>query len=176
MSKISCETCADLMPLVKDEVASEDSKRLVQEHIQSCGECRRLYGEEVIFEDSDKIILSQLKRSLGKIFIIVIGLGILFGISLAGNQLMFYNILIMPTIGAISYFVLRKRAAYVCLAIFILVYLRWLYDSFGYALNGSFIQAFLPPLWWAIIYLGLTMIGVVIAILLVFGFSKEEKR
>ena len=32
-SNISCDVCLDLIPLVRDKVASEDSNRLVYEHI-----------------------------------------------------------------------------------------------------------------------------------------------
>ena len=32
MSKISCDTCLDLIPLVKDGVSSQDSRKLVEDH------------------------------------------------------------------------------------------------------------------------------------------------
>lgn len=176
MNKISCDICRDLMPLVKDEVASEDSKQAVYEHIKSCEECKNIYGEEVVFENSDKKILKDIKKNLTHICLVIIGLGILFGISLSANQFMFYNILIMPAIGYISYFSLKKKAIYVCVVVFVTVYLRWLYDSFGYFLEGYFVQAFVPPLWWSLIYLALTVSGVLIAALLHFGFRKEQKN
>ena len=176
MNKISCDICMDLMPLVKDEVASDDSKKAVYEHMKSCENCKNVYGEEMFFEDSDKKILKDIKKNLTHICLIIIGLGILFGISLSANQFMFYNILIMPIIGGIAYFSLKKKSIYVCVTVFVIVYLRWLYDSFGYALNGNFVQAFIPPLWWALIYLALTVFGVLIAALLYFGFRKEQKN
>jgi predicted anti-sigma-YlaC factor YlaD len=37
---ISCEIISDLMPLVKDKVASEDSIMLVSEHLKSCEKCK----------------------------------------------------------------------------------------------------------------------------------------
>ncbi len=43
MSKISCDVIKDLMVLYDDNVCSEESRRLVEEHIRECGECRRLY-------------------------------------------------------------------------------------------------------------------------------------
>ncbi|MFI3215155.1 MAG: zf-HC2 domain-containing protein [Eubacteriales bacterium] len=175
MNKISCDICMDLMPLVKDEVASDDSKKVVYEHMKFCEDCKNVYGVEVVFEDSDKKILKDIKKNLTHICLIIIGLGMLFGISLSANQFMFYNILIMPAIGGISYFSLKKKSIYVCTAVFITVYLRWLYDSFGYALNGNLVQAFIPPLWWALIYTGLTLFGILVAMLLHFGFKKEKK-
>ena len=174
MSKLSCNMCIDLMPLVKDEVASEDSKKAVEEHIKTCESCRKLFGEEVVFEDSDSHIIAKIKKNLTRILVIIIALGILFGISLSASSFMFYNVLIMPVIGAVSYFAFKKKSLFLCLAIFIIVYLRWVYDSIGYVIEGSLVQAFLPPLFWALIYLGLTVLGVVIAFLLCFGFGKEK--
>ncbi len=176
MNKISCDICTDLIPLVKDEVASEDSKKAVLEHINLCPACKALYGNEIAFSSSDPKIISKIKKHLLKLSLSIIVLAMLFGISLSANQFMFYNILIMPTIGAISYFSLKKKAVFSCLAIFVLVYLRWFFHSSGYLLEGNLLQAFLPPLWWAIIYLGLTVFGVVVAMLLRFGFGKEQKN
>ncbi len=41
MSKVSCNVIRDLLPLDIDGVVSEDSKRLVEEHLEGCEECRR---------------------------------------------------------------------------------------------------------------------------------------
>lgn len=40
MMKIDCDVARDLMPLVLDEVSSESSKNLVNEHISECEACR----------------------------------------------------------------------------------------------------------------------------------------
>ena len=42
MNKISCEICKDLIPLVKDGIASEDSVAAVEEHIKECENCKAL--------------------------------------------------------------------------------------------------------------------------------------
>ena len=34
--KITCDMCLDLMPLVLDGLASEDSEKAVREHIAGC--------------------------------------------------------------------------------------------------------------------------------------------
>lgn len=41
MDKISCEIIKDLLPLYIDDVVSEDSKALVEHHLNDCDECRR---------------------------------------------------------------------------------------------------------------------------------------
>lgn len=43
--KISCEVVEDLLPLYVDGVASEESRRLVEEHAAECENCRRLLEE-----------------------------------------------------------------------------------------------------------------------------------
>lgn len=43
MKKIECETCKDLLTLYVDDVCSESSRQLVEEHMQSCDECREAY-------------------------------------------------------------------------------------------------------------------------------------
>lgn len=43
MNKNDCNVVRDLMPLVLDRVASDESRGLVEEHMASCGECRKQY-------------------------------------------------------------------------------------------------------------------------------------
>ena len=40
---MTCEVIRDLLPLCADGVASDESRAAVEEHIQTCGECRALY-------------------------------------------------------------------------------------------------------------------------------------
>ena len=40
MNKIDCEICMDLIPLVKDGIASEESYKAVEEHVKECETCR----------------------------------------------------------------------------------------------------------------------------------------
>ena len=42
--KRKCNVARDLMPLVIDGVASEDSQQYVDEHIAECTECALTYG------------------------------------------------------------------------------------------------------------------------------------
>ena len=41
MSKISCNVIQDIMPLYVDEIVSEDTKKLVEEHLKECEDCRK---------------------------------------------------------------------------------------------------------------------------------------
>ncbi|HDR7437260.1 TPA: zf-HC2 domain-containing protein [Bacillus anthracis] len=41
MSKVSCDIVKDLLPLFYDDVCSEDSKKMVEEHLIHCNSCKR---------------------------------------------------------------------------------------------------------------------------------------
>ena len=47
-NEIPCGVIVDLMPLYNEELCSEESRQLVEEHLQTCGECRELYGKLAI--------------------------------------------------------------------------------------------------------------------------------
>lgn len=44
MNKITCDMARDLMPLVIDSVASNDSRAALQTHLQDCGDCARIFA------------------------------------------------------------------------------------------------------------------------------------
>lgn len=45
MNKIDCNVIGDLLPLYVDKVCSKESAELVEEHIQSCEKCKKLFDE-----------------------------------------------------------------------------------------------------------------------------------
>lgn len=40
--KITCAVCKDLLPLYQENLCSEDSKKLVEEHIENCTDCKNI--------------------------------------------------------------------------------------------------------------------------------------
>lgn len=77
MKEISCDVCLDLMPLVRDGVASEDSRGAVEAHIAGCESCRNLYaGEKLPAADREKALSKAVKRvqavSIGVLIVIVL--------------------------------------------------------------------------------------------------------
>lgn len=40
MSKVSCDIIKDLLPLYYDKVCSNDSRKLVEEHLAECSSCK----------------------------------------------------------------------------------------------------------------------------------------
>ena len=166
---ISCEVCRDLMPLVRDGVASADSEALVRVHTERCGGCRTMLESETPPEHSmpdDARVLRRLRWRL-------LAQSVLFALWLTSRAGGVYLAWWLPLVGAACYYVLRRRcwlvpaaaAAFVLLYFFIpnMQSLQWgsvmLYVSMALAVAG--------PL----------AIGCAIAGLLHFAFGnrKEEK-
>lgn len=178
MDRISCDVCMDLLPLVQDNVASEDSKVLVQNHIKECKNCQKVFNS---FSEAPKMnekrILKRIKKQLFIIAIVIIALGGLVGLALSESMGMFYNIIIMPAIGAIGYFALKRKAYLVPLIILAFSYI-WLLVK--YIAEGMFVETPLfygltIPMYWGMIYSVLCVLGILIAFLLDIAFRKEKK-
>lgn len=59
---MSCNIIIDLLPLYIDDVCSEDSRRMVEEHLKECEDCRReaeMMKKEITVSDMD-IIQSEM--------------------------------------------------------------------------------------------------------------------
>lgn len=69
--KLTCNTIGDMLPLVVEDLASEDTIKLVKNHIKDCSKCRDAYEEistsRLDFtkkEDLDTIPLKNVKKKL----------------------------------------------------------------------------------------------------------------
>ena len=180
MSKITCDVCMDLLPLVQDHAASEDSCALVWEHLSQCSRCSEAYNgikrEPVVIDDQK--VLSKIKKQLFMAAIAIVVLGALLGVALTNGAGLFYNVLIMPTIGAIGYFALGKKSYMVPGVLFVFSYI-WLLIS--YALEGMFrdgfsFEALLAPMYMGSIYTIFCVLGLLIGALLKYAFGKEERH
>lgn len=173
---ISCDVILDLIPLVKDGVASDDSTIIVNEHIKSCESCKT---EFEIFESTnieqpvikDEKIISAIKRSIFITQLTILAAGAIIGVALSNSMGMFYNFIIMPLIGCIGFTVLKRKWYLTPLAIFILTYL-W-QTIMGIVSGGFNWIALYIGLYYSIIYTMLVCLGVIIAMLLKFAFKKE---
>jgi len=177
MLNISCNVIIDLIPLVKDGVASDDSTILVNEHIKSCESCKSEFETLQITEleqslIKDKKIIFAMKRSIFVTQIIVLIAGGILGVALTNSMGLFYNFIIMPIIGGISVIAFKRKWYLTPIAIIIINYLsqtimaivsdgfEWIYLYIG-----------LP---YSIIYAVLVCLGGIIAMLLKFTFKKER--
>lgn len=180
MNKISCEIVLDLLPLVKDNVASEQSKKLVKEHIETCESCKEFYDsftrERIIMDDS-KVIFKIKKQLFITLTIIIIAASML-GLALSESMGMFYNILIMPFIGGLGYFAFDEKSYLLSTSIFIFSYV-WLFIKYigeGMLVEQNIWAVITIPIGWSIIYTALVGIGIFIAFLLKYAFRKDENH
>lgn len=175
MNKITCDICMDLLPLVKDGIASEDSVRAVKEHVTECESCRKLYENEIteINEETPDLEqeLGKLKRRIQIFSAMLLMFGVFFGLSLTASEEMFYNSLIMPVIGALGYVIFRWQAVYQIPLL--LLIMQSLINFLGLA-RGMEYMPFVAILMWVGIYTIFVEIGILVAGLLHFAFRKER--
>ena len=169
-SEISCDICRDLLPLVQDGVASEDSRAAVEAHLRSCSACRALAGDAAPPPPDGQELLRRIRRQLRGALIIVLLAGILFGLELTEGVDMFYNSLLMPAMGAAAYFVWRWKAAAVLPPLLAGMSLACWGLRWGWGLEPAPLPGYLI---WAAIYCVLALVGVTIAGLFHFALKKE---
>lgn len=172
---LPCGIILDLIPLVRDGVADKESAAAVQEHLLTCDACRcEFEGQPALPTETpnDKKIISAIRKSLLRLGILVLCAGSLMGIFMSNSMNMFYNILIMPGMGMLSYALLKRRSFYVPPGIFIFSYLFILFSSW---IDGGFEPlAFGYSIPYAVIYMLLAAAGIAVAALLKFAFGKDE--
>lgn len=174
MNKISCDMCKDLMPLVKDGIASEDSRLAVEEHVKSCETCKKQYDGEII-EPSINVDLERelvkLKRRVQTFSTVLMMFGVFFGLSLTASNEMFYNSLIMPLVGALGYVIFRWKAVY---QVPLLLLALQLMINFLGMVRGMEYMPVMGVVMWVGIYSIFVELGVIVAGLLHFAFRKEK--
>ncbi len=178
MHQISCNVCMDLMPLVKDGVASEESCALVIEHISICEHCSLAFGGETqkIIAMDETVVLNKIKNKLTLFLLSIIFVGTLIGMVLSDSIGMFYNALIMPAIGGFGYMLLRKKSYFLPLGLFLFsfvwVSIREIVK--GFFTNSTLVDLLIMSAWWSGIFAAFSAIGVLIGGLLCYAFKKER--
>ncbi|MCQ4636142.1 zf-HC2 domain-containing protein [Anaerovorax odorimutans] len=78
MDKLECKIVKDLLPLYIDGVCSEESRRMIEEHLAQCADCEKTLRqmqtqvEKPQQQDEGKGALQKIKRKLRKRYLIVI--------------------------------------------------------------------------------------------------------
>lgn len=171
MNEISCDLCMDLIPLVKDGVASEDSKAAVEKHIASCEACAALYSGDAPPAIDTEGSFRKLRKRLRISSAMLMMFGIFFGLGLTAGSGLFYNALIMPVIGALGYFAFGPKALYqVPLLLFITHFVTNLFGT----MRGVEHLDIYTLLMWTLIYAIFVILGTIVAWLLHFAFRKER--
>lgn len=65
MNKLSCEVIQDILPLYHDGVCSEQSRKLVDEHISSCATCKKMLNS-LVEEELDGALRKETQEVLKK--------------------------------------------------------------------------------------------------------------
>lgn len=170
MNEISCDICMDLMPLVQDGIASEDSRKAVEEHVKNCESCAAFYKRETAPSVDSQKLWKTVRRRVRIFFAALLLFGIFFGLSLTASQELFYNSLIMPLVGVVGYVVFRWHALYVVPGLMLVT--NCLSALLG-MLRGVKYLDLASGVMWVAIYSIFVAIGIVIAGLLHFAFRRE---
>ena len=171
MNKITCDICMDLIPLVKDGIASEDSRAAVEEHIRECPDCAAAYGDPVPAPQKENLALRKIRSRIRIGLSMLLMFGILFGINLTEGTDVFNNSLIMPLLGVLGYILFRWRALYLMP---LLLFGTSLVMSFIGMLKGAYDGDPVTLIIWTGLFSLFAIGGVVIAGLLHFAFRKED--
>lgn len=171
--RITCDICMDLMPLVHDGVAGADSVAAVEEHVESCAQCRALYEGQLPVPDHSGTRIEELRKKLRFFMTMILAFGVLYGVSLTAGEGLFLNAVVMPIIGAVGYYLLRGKAIYE-VPLLILV-THFVTNTFG-LIRGVEHLDILTLLMWCALYSLFALMGVVIAGLLHFALGKEDSH
>lgn len=174
---ISCDMIFDLIPLVKDGIASDDSIKIVHDHIKSCDHCKAEFETfETIDMGStsieDEKLIRTIKRSIFMTQFIILIAGAIIGVALSNSMDMFYNLLIMPIIGGVSLIALKKKWYLTPIGIFVLTYI-W-QTVIVIVSDGFYWSDLCIGLYYSIIYAALVGLGTVIVMLIKFAFKRES--
>ena len=107
MEKISCDVIGDLLPLYCDDVCSEDSRRIVEEHLQTCPKCSELLQKikteyrlptagEQSEEEMMKDMASVWRRSVKKSFCRGVLITVCACLLLAGGHWALTRLILIP--------------------------------------------------------------------------------
>lgn len=178
--ELPCNVIQDMIPLVKDNVASQETIKIVTEHIDSCEGCKTEFNSFVavpVLETDDKKNIKQIKKHVFKVGFFVLVLGAMLGVAMSFSSGVFYNFYIMPLVGALGYLFLRRKCFYVPIGIFVISYIWMLVINIFEAMpnQGFSLEILVYPLTMCFIYVLLVSIGVLIGWLIHFAFKKEEK-
>lgn len=87
---VSCAVVQDLMPLVRDGVASPESEALVKAHIETCASCRALWDALPAAEaqpalPDDDAVLHKVKARVSLWLLLVVVIGLMLGMAIMNS-------------------------------------------------------------------------------------------
>lgn len=181
---LPCDICRDLLPLVRDGVASEASRRAVEEHVAHCEACRELWGEEAppppLHRDR---VLGRIRRRLYAWQGAMTAAGLILGMVLANTGQAGYNILLLPVLGAVAQWLSPRRARWLPLLVWGMITAVTLWSNAGYLLGRlaewdwyNFFAILGLSILYGLLLGALCALGTLAAALFRYALRKEETR
>lgn len=162
MTELTCDICRDLIPLVVDGVASEDSEAAVKAHVASCAECGALYRGELERGITSLRETAADEKVLRRLRVRLAWQGLLLTFAaLAVMTLIVQTVFLLwmlPAVGAASYALMRR------------------YSLAVPVLAGTAVLVWVHDLMTGVVMGGLLCTGIAIAALLLFAFGKEKQH
>ena len=162
MTELTCDICRDLIPLVVDGVASEESEAAVKEHVAVCAECRDLYQNELERGIASLREKTADEKVLRRVRIRLAWQGMLLTFAalatIAISARTVFLMWMLPIVGAASYVLMRR------------------YSLAVPVLAGAAVLVWYRTLMSGVIMGGLLCMGIIIAALLFFAFGKEKQH
>lgn len=181
---LPCDICRDLLPLVRDGVASEASRRAVEEHVAHCEACRELWGEEAPQPPLHRErVLRRIRRRLYAWQGAMTAAGLILGMVLANTGQAGYNILLLPVLGAVAQWLSPRRARWLPLLVWGLIAAVTLWSNAGYLLGRlaewdwyNFFAILGLSILYGLLLGALCALGTLAAALFRYALRKEETR
>lgn len=175
---VTCDVIRDIMPLVADGVASDDSARLLEQHIGHCAECMSFYNDmrssaavpPIAAPDDDKKIMSRIRKRYVLFVAMIMMIGAMVGVHFIDTEFIFQNFLLMPLVGALSYVCFKEKGAIMAGAVILMSLLRGaviLLSTHPDDAAGSVEVGFIMAIF--------ALLGFFAAWLLAFAFRREKK-
>ena len=167
-----CAIVQDLLPLYEEELLQEETKRFVEEHLQSCPVCRHIAEQshiplpvQIKPGSSSKKMIRKITVRLMTIQIFFVAIAFILAMS---STIMYDNkifILTYAILGTVTYLFYRSVLVAILLAgvpNFIWHCLLYMTDWFGEFYAESFLEALQLTVFSTIIHLLFTLIGIAI--------------
>ena len=93
MSEITCSVIKDLLPLYADGVVSEDTRRIVAEHLENCVDCQKIYENmtsQVAIPIENAKPLKNFKQSWKKKKIVIALTSVIITLTIIGSGYLVY--------------------------------------------------------------------------------------
>lgn len=180
--KYPCDVIQDLIPLVEDGVASETSKKIVQEHIRHCESCASLLHtpiDSTINEKQQRQVLKKIKYNLQFLyFALLLTTSVVCYYFMQNGVMLFFSAIVIPFASGIAYFINTKKWYQYILQFylfsFVICIFYTVYNLIHYPPETNVIQTFMISIiLFPIPFVCLSLIGIGIAFLLKYAFGKE---